>query len=281
MSDAVPSIRTLVARAGYDDHRWFGRSVLGDMLGREGYVDLIVTAVCGRRPDPTARPMLDDLAVAMTAADPRIWPLKLVRVIASYGGTLTAFAAGVLGLEGDLLGAWTTGEAARNLEALAVAVGDDASDHATVERCARALIAERPRLVGYGVAFRARDERYDALCERVRVHGRETLPYWRLQQVLTACIEQERRLPPNISAALAAIWLDLGLRADEVPAATMFLNQNVFVANAVEGARDAAGAAILRSLPVAAIEYVGPAPRISPRAAATAATAGSRGSRPG
>ena len=46
--------------------------------------------------------MLDDLAVILSgAADPRIWPLKITRLVGSYGGTIAGFVAGQLCTECD------------------------------------------------------------------------------------------------------------------------------------------------------------------------------------
>ena len=57
--------------------------------------------------------------------------------------------------------------------------------------------------------------------------------------------------------------LDLGFAGHEIGALATYLNQNCFVANAVEGA--AQSAEVFRKLPDDTIDYVGVPPRESPR----------------
>lgn len=260
----VPSVVTRVARAGYDDHRYFGYSLFTELLGSETCTGLNAMAVMGRRVDGASRAMLDDLAVIMTVADPRIWPLKVTRLVASYGGTLAAFAAGHLVLEGDLLGPWSTLYAAELWDELRGAIGVGIADAAHVEREMSSLLARRKRLAGYGVPFRSRDERMDALRTRVEQRGWHERPIWRLQETFSRRVQTERGIAPNIAAGAAALLLDLGFTVPEVPAIMTVLMQANFVANAIEGARQAP--AVLRSLPLEAATYVGVPPRKTPRA---------------
>lgn len=261
----VPAIVTHVAHGGYDDNRYFGYSTLTELLGSVTYTDLNVMAVAGRRIDGATREMLDDLAVITTVADPRIWPLKLTRVVASYGGTLAAFAAGQLCGEGNLLGPWTTRYAAELWGDLRHAVGHDVPvDDAQIELKMASFLARTKRLVGYGVPFKSRDERMDALRRRVEVRGWSDRPFWRLQEIFSRRVQVERGLGPNILAGASALILDMGFTVAEAPAIMTFLAQNNFVASAIEGAHQAP--AVLRSLPVDTATYVGVAPRKSPRA---------------
>jgi len=259
------AIATRVARAGFNDHRYFGYSTLTELLGRETCTGLNAMAVSGRRFDGVERDVLDELSVIMSVADPRIWPLKLTRVVASYGGTLAAFAAGHLCLEGDLLGPWSTLYAAQLWSDLREAVGD-VDDTARVEAEITATLARTQWLVGYGVAFRATDERLDALRRRVESRGWQTRAHWQIQEALSRRVQRERGLSPNIAAGASALLLDMGFSVADVPAMMIALMQNNFVANAVEGARQAP--AVLRSLPVDTATYVGEPPRESPRAIA-------------
>ena len=261
----VPTIATVVAHGGHRDNRYFGYSTFGDLLGSETYTGLNVMAVSGRRVDPETRAMLDDLAVITTVADPRIWPLKLTRVVASYGGTLAAFAAGQLCMEGDLLGPWSTRFAAELWVELRDAIGEDAvGDPDRVNAEVGALLARKKRLVGYGVPFQTHDKRFEALHRRVEERGWQDRPFWRMQEVFTRRVREERALGPNILAGASALLLDMGFTAAQAPGVMTFLAQNNFAANAIEGAQQAP--AVLRSLPVECAVYVGEPPRKSPRA---------------
>ena len=81
---------------GWDEHRYFGRAVFEDITGKESLTYLMALSILGRELPRDCYPVLDDAACALTLADPRIWPLKLTRLVASYGSTVPAIAAGVL-----------------------------------------------------------------------------------------------------------------------------------------------------------------------------------------
>lgn len=262
---STPVIVTRVAHAGYTDVRYFGYSTFDELLGSETYMGLNAMAVTGRRIDRESLDMLDELSVIVTVADPRIWPLKLTRVVASYGGTLVAFAAGQLCLESDLLGQWTTLYAAELWDELRRAIGDDhMADVARVDAEITALLARKKRLAGYGVPFRERDERMDALRKRVEQRGWQDRPFWRLQDVFSRRVQAERAIGPNITAGVAAVLLDMGFTVPQVPAMTTFFLQHMYAATAIEGARQAP--AVLRSLPIDTVNYIGEPARKSPRA---------------
>ena len=108
-------IRTRVAHAEWGDNRFYGHSVARDLAGKETWLGLVILGILGRRLSEAERAVVDDLGVALTVADPRIWPLKVSRLVSSYGSTLTALAAGALSLEEARIGHWTTGDSARFL----------------------------------------------------------------------------------------------------------------------------------------------------------------------
>jgi hypothetical protein len=213
--------------------------------------------------------------VITAVADPRIWPLKITRLVGSYGRTLPAFAAGHVSVEGLTIGMWQSGATAALLLRLATASGG--VDEGSFAGVARSLLEEHKRLPGYGVYFRQsapgelqRDERVDALRHRLAVRGRTELPYWTLFERFNAIVRTERAMNPNIAAAAAAALLDMGFSPHQISALAFFTNGTTFVANAVEAAEQESEC--LQSLPADAIEWRGRAPRQSPRAIAGAAT---------
>lgn len=267
MTRRLPPITTRVARAGYVDHRSFGWSAFKDLLGHEDYTGLMVMAVTGRRVTEEQRAMFNELAGALNVADPRIWPPKLIRVLSSYGGTLASFAGGMLAMETDFIGPWTIKYSALTLLELRADIGDGhLDDERAVDEGITRLLSRQKKFIGYGVPFRPVDERLEALRACVYRRGRQGLPNWRLMEALTARMKKDRNLGPNIASGVSACILDLGYGADDVAPLTVFMNLNVFVANAVEGARQQP--AVLRSLPLDVIDYVGTPPRTSPRARA-------------
>lgn len=259
----IPRIPTRVAALGYSEHRFRGYAVFAELTGTS-YAALIALAVSGRRPTADETEALDLLAGVTTVADPRIWPLKLARLVASYGGCLAGFAASQLPLEGDRIGPPITVHAATMLVEMHQAVGGRLDDREACRAAARELVAQRRRLVGFGIPFRPADERYVALRAALVARGRTELPFWRLHEILVEVVQSDRGLPPNIGIGTAAMLLDMGHGPHEAAAIVHFINQHVFVANAFEGARDAREE--LRVLPASTIRYVGAPPRRSPRA---------------
>jgi hypothetical protein len=266
-------IRTRVALHVEGDNLYFGHRTIAGLLGRETTTGLIAMAATGRRPSDDERTVLDAIAVASTSADPRIWPLKLTRLVASYGGTLAGFGAGQLAMEGKLIGPWVVGQAASELVALRNAIGAPLND-VTAKDAIADWIARRPRMVGYGVPMRDRDERMDGLRCQIVEMGRDQLPYWTLQEALSAAMARRWRSAPNVGIGVAAILLDLGYTPLQASAVTTFLNQNVFAANAFEAAQQREP--LMQKLPVEHVAYVGPAARVSPRAVCSSGDANAR-----
>ena len=257
-------LETRVAWAGWDEHRFMGRAVFGDLAGRQSFASLCVLAVTGRAPTAAEVRALDALAGVLSVADPRIWPLKLVRVGSSTGRVLTGLGAGLLAIDSDFIGPWTAGRAAADLVALRARLRrrrGAAVDATIVEH-----FADRPRIIGFGVPFRDVDERVFALRAQVRRLGRSRMPYWSLAERVWATLERERGDVPNIGSAMSAMLLDVNIPAALVPTVGVTLTLPTLIANAVEGAAQAP--AILRALPAASIDYTGPRARSSPRAVA-------------
>lgn len=263
-----PVLSTSVAWAGWLEHLHFGYEVFRELAGSETYTGLLAIAVTGRRLAPDERAVLDDVAGVLTVAEPRIWPNKVARIVASYGRVIPGMLAGTLCFESELIGPWTTGGTAQNLVGLRAEIGDEPSDE-ELEGAITRLIERQGRLLGFGVPFRPRDERLMALRACIERRGRADLPYWRLSVRLWESLRRTRRLEPNIGSGVAAALLDVGLVPEQIATLTIALNQNIFVANAFEAAvrREPA----LQRIPDEHVEYVGAPPRVSRRAGSTPA----------
>jgi hypothetical protein len=254
---------TRVAHWGYDEHRYFGHRVFEELTGRESLTSLTVLSVLGRRLSPECCAVVDEVACAVTLADPRIWPLKLTRVIASYGAALPAAAAGLLVEEGARIGPWAGVQAAKLLVALREEIGTRAGDTPFVREVVHRYLAEHHFVWGFGTPFRERDERLVAFRACMRRRGRDTLPYWATMEAVAPVVREARQAEPNISAAFAATFLDMGLDPYQVGALASSIMHHMFVANALEGAAEPGP---LCQLPDASVRYVGRKPRSSPRA---------------
>jgi hypothetical protein len=260
-------IRTRVALHVLGDNLYFGHRTLGELLGHETMTGLMAMAVTGRRPADDEREVLDAIAMVMNSADPRIWPLKMTRLVASFGGTLAGYGAAQLAMEGPRIGPWPTGHAAGELVKLRQVVGDRIEDEAAVAREVRTFLERRPRVIGLGVPLREHDERYVALSSWIRQKARDRLIYWRLHKVVGDLARMQHNVGTNIIFGVAAVLLDLGYTPLQASAVTTFLNQNVFAANAFEAAQQCEP--LMQKLPEEHVAYVGPAPRVSPRALAS------------
>jgi hypothetical protein len=267
-------LRTRVGHAEWGDNRFCGHSVARELAGGETIAGLLALAIGGRRVDPIERGLLDDIGVVASVGDPRIWPLKLVRVTASYGGCLAAVAAVNVCSEGAMVGQHGTGLAAallldlsRRMRAFEVFEASPdvlALDDLALEDECRRLLDKKGRLFGFGVPFRERDERLDMLFERVAARGRSELPYWRLCTRVAKTVRRIRPLEPNIGLGAAAICLDIGFTPAQIGPLVTALCSADFWANAFEGAHQAPPC--LQSLPIGSVRYMGPPPISSPRA---------------
>jgi hypothetical protein len=263
-------LSTRVGHAEWGDNRFRGYSVARELAGRETGTGMLALAIGGRRLAEPERAMLDDLAVAMAAADPRIWPLKLVRVVSSYGRCLPALAAGIVNLQEALIGHPSTGRAAEVLVSLGEMTSeavrrDGMTQEMAIGEVCREFFSRGNRWTGFGVPFRARDERVDILATCVVARGRAGLPYWRLFSGVTTVLRRTKNLEPNIGLAAAAVCLDMGFALTQIGSLVFALGVSSLWANALEGSAQAPE--ILQTLPRASVRYVGRSERVSPRAA--------------
>lgn len=266
MKSEIPSVSTRVAHWGFHEHRYLGYRVFAELLGNETFGGLTALSVCGRRLSPECCAVLDDAAVALTLADPRIWPLKLTRLVAAYGSTVAAAAAGLTMLEGAQIGPWTSGAAAVVLVELDALIGDRGGDEAFVREAVLAYVKDRKFLWGFGTPYRSEDERLVAFRRSLEAHGRHRLRHFALLEAVAKTLRELRGWEVNIGAGFAAACLDMGLEPNEIAPLTTSLMQHMFFSNAVEGARQAAEC--LRKLPDELVSYRGAKHRTSPRALA-------------
>ena len=258
----MSTIRTGVGRAGPGDYEQFGLSVYRDLVGRTSYLGLIAFALTGRRLSPTEEDMLDDLASSSHVTEPRVWPIKITWIAGALGRSVPAYVCGTIALDSDMVGGRVAEDAARMLVALhdAVVAGGGGDDVITT------FVNEHRHLYGFGVPFRAYDERLVAFKAALERRGIVGGPFWKLAERFWRIARETRRVEVNIIGATAAICLDLGFTPAQVAPMAVMLLTPTFLGNATEAA--AQSPAVLKRLPPEAIRYVGPPPRESPRALA-------------
>jgi len=254
---------TRTAHWGWHEHRYFGHRVFEELAGRETLTGLTVLSVLGRRLTSDACAVVDDVACTLTLADPRIWPLKLTRLISAYGSTLPAAAAGLLSEEDARIGPWTGAKSAEVLLAFDAAIGSGVDEADVVRGVVKAYLDDHRFVWGFGTPFRGEDERLVAFRTCIQRRGRESLRFWRLMDVVSSVVREVRGTEPNMGIAVAAAFLDLGLTTHQVGSLSSALMQHMFLAHAVEGSAQGAS---LRELPATYVDFIGQAPRSSPRA---------------
>jgi hypothetical protein len=262
-----PTLSTHCAHWGWTEHRYFGHAVFGELLGPGTVTSLTALSVLGRALPAESLGVVDDMAVALTLADPRIWPLKLTRLLASYGSAVAAMGGGLSVQEGARIGPWTTQQAAALLSQFSMDLGGLAPSPDSVRAVVLRYLEAHRFVWGFGTPYRERDERLIAFRERIVARGRHTLPYWRLFDAISTVVVERRGTEPNMGMGVAAACLDLGLSTTEVGPLATALMQHMFVANAVEQAK--APAPLLQKLPDEWVDYSGHAPRQSERALAS------------
>lgn len=257
----VAPIVSHCAHWGWDEHQYFGHQVFGELLGAESLTGLTALSVLGRRLEADELGVLDDIAVALTLADPRIWPLKLARTLASYGGSMAGMAGSLLVQSDARIGPWTGQKSAEllaawhsEITATGISLDDLLTEHLKSNRF----------VWGFGTPFRERDERLVAFTARIRARGRHGLPFWSLFSAAAEVVTRLRGVAPNMGMGVAAAMLDLGVRPEQAGALSAALMSHMFLANAIEGAENPSEA--LRRLPTCAVEYAGRGARVSPAA---------------
>ena len=262
MSDMSLTLPTWCAHWGQEDHQYFGYPVYAQLMGRESVTGISALSVLGRRLSKEDCAVLDDIACVSTLADPRIWPLKMTRVVASFGSSMPAIAAGLLILESALIGPWKTTDAAIALAEMHATIDGRDNDDAVVLSVVGDYIKQHRIIPGYGAPFHDHDERLEALRVCMRSRNRDQMPHWRSMEAIAKSVFSLRRLHPNLGSGLAAALLDAGFSSGEVGPICTVLGQHMFYGNALEGARQSPAA--LRELPSSTISYIGKSRRVSP-----------------
>jgi hypothetical protein len=269
-----------IQRAGHigdRDNRFCGHGVFTDLRAAIRDPFELVALAFGVRLAEGDREVVRCMALALCSPDARVWPLKLARTLAAYGNPIAGSFGAQLASDSDRMGPGTAAGAAASLvwlaEELAAAGVDASTDDATLDAALAAAVerhrACRGRIMGFGVPFRAEDERLLALREMLAGHPATRRPTWRLFERLARVMRGHGGLAPNIVIALAALLVDLGLAPHRAGMFFAMIMAPNFCAHALDAADHDRG--LLIELPSEALAYQGPAPRRSPAAAARSA----------
>lgn len=274
MSTEPLLLKTELGHAGWHDHEVRGVIVFDLDPHNTTLIDLALLTLGIRADRDDARLVLTICAQAALNPDPRIPPMKLIRLGAAYGGLLSALAAGLVGMERSLVGMSAVSNSARFLHDFVESVGWQVTD-TELDVELRKWKQSGRILFGFGVPGRPVDERARWMSERLDEVLRSPRPWWGMYERIRSRLS----LSPNLGAVFAAALLDLGCAPEQVGAISCVVNLFPLVGNAHEGAQQAPR--MLRELPAETVRYVGQGPRESPRAAAArrAASPNVRGTR--
>lgn len=262
----IEPIRTNVGAAGYGENFVRGRSIR-ELVEHETRWGLVTRIVGGPRLGRAEAQLLDDLLVAAFSPDPRIWPLKLGWLVASYGDWWAGVSAVQVMLAESRMGPWACGAAVPTVAALtALRATHEADYEARAVAWARGRWSLGEFIWGFGVAGgagRETDERMALIDEAVRRHGWDDRPHVRASREGAAAIHAATGRQPNMALQLAAVGLDLGLTRPQIEAVVYQFVEPQIMGNAFESSRLAPSC--LREVPTEAVTYAGPAPRRSER----------------
>lgn len=249
----------IITRAGHigdDDNRFLGRSVYGELAHEiTSASDLLALTLGARIGDDADRDALRFVALAATSPDARVWPVKLCRVLSSYGDPVAGCFGAQLVSAGTVMGPGTAAGCAAGLVFLAERAGPAEGD-AGLDAALSAWLAQNDgRFLGFGVPFRPEDERLLALRLLMADHPLAERPFWRLHQRVVAAMARRSNVQPNVVIGIVALLLDLGVAPERCGVALSALMSHVFLAHALEAATT--DGATLYALPAAVVDYQG------------------------
>lgn len=251
------TVRTRIGWADLGDYEHYGVRLHATLTGRASLAQLLVFSASGVLLPAEAAAVLDDVAWAAHVPDPRVWPMKIGRLLATHSRRVVGGAlAGMSALAGDALGE-TTFAATTDLVVRARAALAGAEPEASL----RALLPTEGSAPGFGVQQRVTDERVVALRGCLARRG-SAGPHWAAFEALVE-LAAERGHGPNVFGAASAALLDAGVPAEATPTVLAQLLAPQFFAHALDGPRTAASSELAPSQ----VRYVGAQPRTSPRAA--------------
>ena len=185
-----------------------GRDLVGELMGRVTFTQMMFLEIMGRLPDATETAIVD--AVLVTVMEHGLTPSTIAARLTHHGAPeafQAGVAAGLLGIGGQFVG--TMEDAAALLQRLVDdADGVEAAAHREVEACKR----ERRRMPGFGHNLHGDDPRTPRLLEIAEeqgVPGTHIAALRTLGRVVDAVYR--RHITINATGAIAAVLLEIGV----------------------------------------------------------------------
>jgi len=193
-------------------HIWIrGHDLTADVMGTMTFADVVFLLIAGRLPGPADRRLVD--AILVSLVEHGLTPSAMVSRV-TYGvapeSLQGAVAAGLLGAGSVVLGSME--ECGRILSEIdeQIAAGVDRDD--AIRKVVDEYRATGRKLPGVGHAIHTEgDPRAARLYELATECGRRGRHLEVLERLVEIVAERGRRLPINVTGAIAAILLELGV----------------------------------------------------------------------
>jgi citrate synthase len=202
-------IRTRLARVEHDRILVRGRDLCDELLGNITFADMAGLTLIGRLPSPNERRMLDAMLVVLVEHG------MVSSVVAARITYATAPESIQAAVAASLLGAGTVHLGSSDVcgRILAEGLAEEPDAKAAAEKIVKRFAAAHERIPGIGHRTHPAG---DPRAVRLFAIARETEVYGKYCELLELMVEatglhMSRRLPVNVTGAIAAISLDLGL----------------------------------------------------------------------
>lgn len=252
------TIKTRVGLAVHGDNMFRGHSVRHELVGARSFWQMLSLSLGGPELTAFQCEALDAMTSSATAADPRIWPLKVTRVAGAYGGMWSALCSTFIMGDGSSVGCNPCGPAAvcfQRIQELLEEQGEDTDIAGVLEQV---RLEQGGRWAGFGVPGRAEDERFLAVNEWFEQHCPENYPttYWNVLQRMRPIMIDSYALQLNLVTCVTALLLDMGFDASQVVVMAFFTVMPCYIANAYEATSEPESMLPQRMIP-SAVRYVG------------------------
>jgi hypothetical protein len=249
-------IEPIYSRVGHildGDNRFLGQSTFDGWNRTLGSsTDAVLVALGITELDAHSRDVARIVAVCLTSPDARVWPLKLTRLLASYGNPMVGLFGGQLATAGKVMGPGAAIQSGHGLVWISQQIEGSPTDPQIAEVVAAWCARGNGRFGGFGVPFREIDERRTAMLRMVEgtsiVHGH----YWKLHKRV---VQAMNPVQPNCVISMSAALLDIGVHPDDLGAAFAILMTHIFLAHAREAC--AIDGSRAYALPPECVDYKG------------------------
>ena len=194
-------------RLDIGDHELRGRLLFGELLGKRTFFQVAALAIAGVELSARDSELLEHDGVLTQLADPRIWPLAVVRRIAAGGGTL---AEAVVGGVASLCTPQMTGLPSAGFMRFLDQVEAEQAGGSTLESLLGRTLSNGERVAGIGRPVLGRDERVAPMLRLAARYGRAAGPSMRLARRVDAVVKRIKGLRVNSAGYHGALLRDLG-----------------------------------------------------------------------